>query len=310
MTVNRRKFISETARSAAGIMLGAGLTQHSFTRRGTRPAFSDLMKECMKYRKIDSHNHVWFRSDPAESLDFADRLGIEKIMISQPVTSTTKREDATPDMFRSYNDYVLKAMKLYPDRFLGQATFNVFYQKESLEEINRCIGEGMVGMKIYHQVKINDPLFYPIIEKSIDLKMIILVHAAAGLGFGGQRLKYGNRQPNASVPEDFVEAAKRYPEAMLQYAHTGGGGDWEYACKMLSPLPNVYVDISGSNNEGNMIDFAFKYIGEDRLFFGTDGGFFQGVGTILSSSLTEIRKKKLFFDNYNLVLSKSGNGIV
>jgi predicted TIM-barrel fold metal-dependent hydrolase len=310
MTVNRRKFISDTTRSAAGFMLGTGLTQPSVKRNGAKPAFSDLKKECMKYRKIDSHNHVWFRSDPAEVIDFADRLGIEKIVISQPVTSTKNKEDATPDMFRSYNDYVLKAMKLYPDRFLGKVTFNVFYQKESLEEINRCIGEGMVGMKIYHQVKINDPLFYPVIEKAIELKMIILVHASTGLGFGGQRTKYGNNQPNASIPENFVEVAKRYPGVMLQYAHTGGGGDWEYACKMLSPCANIFVDISGSNNEGNMVDFALRYIGEDRLFFGTDGGFYQGVGTILSSSLSEVQKKKLFFDNYNLMLSKSGNRIL
>ncbi len=306
--MDRRDFIVNTAGSAAGIILGADIYDHINGKSVRQSPFS-MMKECMKYRKIDSHNHVWFRADPAETIDIADRLGIEKIVISQPVTSTTRKEDATPEMFRSYNEYVLKAMKQFPGRFLGQVTFNVFYGKESLDEIKKCIDLGMVGMKVYHQVKINDPLFYPVIEKSIDLRMMILVHAAAGLGFGGQRLKYGNRQPNASVPEDFVEAAKRYPEAMLQYAHTGGGGDWEYACKMLSPCPNVYVDISGSNNEGNMIDFALKYIGEDRLFFGTDGSFYQGVGTILSSNLSDAQKRKLFFDNYNNMLGRSGNRI-
>lgn len=288
---NRRRFILNAARSSAGFVTATGFP------------------EFLKYRKIDAHEHVWFRSDPAEVIDFADRLGIEKIVISQPVTSTEPREKITPGMFRSYNDYVLKAMKQFPDRFLGQVSFNVFYQKESLEEINRCMGEGMIGFKIYHQVKINDPLFFPIIEKSIELKIMILVHASAGLGFGGHQLKYGNNQPNASVPEDFIEAAVRYPEAMLQYAHTGGGGDWIYACKMLSPYKNIYVDTSGSNNEGNMIDFALKYIGEDRLFFGTDGSFYQGVGAILAANMTEAQRKKLFFENYNHILGKSGRSI-
>ena len=304
--INRRRFIGDTAKSAALIAMGIGLSDLSIAKDPGKPVNSDLYKECLKYRKIDSHEHVWFRTNNAEFIDIADRLGIEKLVISQPVTATIPKEKVTPDMFRSYNDHILKAMKEYPDRLLGQVSFNVFYQKESLEEIKRCVDQGMIGMKIYHQVKINDPLFYPVIEKSIDLKMMILVHASAGLGIGGQRTKYGNNQPNASVPENFVEVAKRYPEAMIQYAHTGGGGDWEYACKMLSDYPNIYVDTSGSNNEGNMVDFAMKYIGEDRLFFGTDGSFYQGVGTILASKLTENQKKKLFFENYNKILLRSG----
>jgi predicted TIM-barrel fold metal-dependent hydrolase len=303
----RRSFINLAATSAGGVFLGSHYLQMSSESEAGK---SDLMKECLKYRKIDSHEHVWFRTDTRrDMIDIADRLGIEKMVISQPVTATIPKEKVTPEMFRSYNDHILKAMKEFPDRFIGQVSFNVFYQKESLQEIDRCIGEGMAGMKIYHQVKINDPLFYPIIEKSIDLKIIVLVHALAGLGMGSMRTKYGNSQPNASVPENFAEVAERYPEAMLQYAHTGGGGDWEYACKILSPYRNIYVDTSGSNNEGNMVNYAMRYIGEDRLFFGTDGSFYQGVGVLLGDNLTDVQKKKLFFDNYNNILKRSGRGI-
>ena len=75
----------------------------------------------------------------------------------------------------------------------------------------------MVGLKVYIQVKINDPLYYPIIEKCIDLNMIILMHAECQLGVGGYRMKYDiKNRPNASIAEDFVDIAKRYPEAMLQ----------------------------------------------------------------------------------------------
>ena len=239
-------------------------------------------------------------------IDFADRLGIEKLVISKPVVTQT----GTPDEFRDANDHVLRAMKLYPDRIMGQVTFNPQYKKESLEEIKRCVDQGMVGIKVYFQVKINDPLFYPIIEKSIDLKMVILMHANCQLGMGGYRMKYDTHlNPNTSVPEDFVDAAKRYPEAIFQYAHTGGGGDWEYACKSFREYPNIYVDTSGSNNEGNMIDFALEYLGEDRLFFGTDSSYYQGVGNILASELSETQRKKIFFENYNSVLRKGGRNV-
>ncbi len=69
---------------------------------------------------------------------------------------------------------------------------------------------GMVGPgELYYQVKINDPLYYPIIEKLIDLKMIIFSHAECQLGVGGYRMKYnGNKAPKTSIPEDFVDVAK------------------------------------------------------------------------------------------------------
>ena len=304
--MNRRKFIAGTALSSASLVLASAVSGCSRSREPGMSAFN-IMSEVMKYRKIDAHEHVdLYEGGPEVQIDFADRLGIEKLVVSKPVTTQT----GTPDEFREANDHVLKAMKLYPDRIMGQVTLNPQYIKESIEEIKRCVEQGMVGIKVYYQVKINDPLFYPIIEKSIDLKMLILMHANCQLGMAGYRMKYDTHlNPNTSLPEDFVDAAKRYPEAMFQYAHTGGGGDWEYACKSFRDYPNIYVDTSGSNNEGNMIDFALEYLGEDRLFFGTDSSYYQGVGDILASELTEAQRKKIFFENYNTILRKGGRDV-
>jgi predicted TIM-barrel fold metal-dependent hydrolase len=264
------------------------------------------MKEVMKYRKIGAHEHVgkWGMTFE-DQIYIADMLGIEKSFVSNPIT----RGMPTPDEVRKSNDIVLKAMKQYPDRFGGLCFINPVYGKESLEEIKRCMDQGMIGLKTYHQAKISDPVFYPIIEKFIDLKMIMLMHAHCGIGAGGHRPKFGDIQPNASIPEDFVEAAKRYPEAMFQFAHIGGGSDWEYACKAIKDYPNIYADTSGSNNCGNMIDFVLKYLGEDRMFFGTDGSYYQGVGTILSSKLNDTQKRKIFFENFNNILRKAGNNV-
>jgi predicted TIM-barrel fold metal-dependent hydrolase len=168
----------------------------------------------------------------------------------------------------------------------------------------------MAGYKGYTQVKISDPLYYPVIEKFIDLNMIMLMHGFCQLGVGGYRMKYDQGMaPNTSIPEDFVEAAKRYPEAMFQFAHIGGGADWEYECKLFRDYPNIYVDTSGSNNEESMIDFAISCLGEDRLFYGSDGSYYQGIGKILCASLTESQKKKIFFDNYNNILRKGGHHV-
>jgi len=307
--MDRRKFFRNTTFSVAGMIVSSNING-SYTKDRSAPPASDIMKEVMKYRKIDAHEHVGLSGTVETQIDIADRLNIEKLVISKPIPDyAADIPPATPEAFRKCNDEVLSAMKRYPGRYLGQVYVNPVYGKESLEEINRCVDQGMVGLKVYYQVKINDPLFYPIIEKMIDLKMIILMHAVTAIGFAGHRTKYGNQQPNASTAEDFVEAAKRYPEAMFQYAHTGGGGDWEYTCKAIKDYPNIYVDTSGSNNEGTMIDFVLDCVGEDRMFFGTDSSYYQGVGVILSSHLTDNQKKKIFFDNFNNILRKSGRNV-
>jgi predicted TIM-barrel fold metal-dependent hydrolase len=245
----------------------AGIGSESESVSGGQPgsAAYNVMKETMKYRKLDAHIHALLGASvtPELLIDFADRLGVEKMMISLPVT----KEIATQEDIKAANDKMIKILKQYPNRFRPMFTLNVQYQKESLEEMKRCVDNGLVGLKVYYQVKFNDPLFYPIIEKMIDLKMITLMHSYIGLGRSSYRTKYGNMFPNESTPMDFVDVAKRYPEALLQFAHTGGGGDWEFECKAMADYPNIFVDVSGSNNEENMINYALKYLGEDRLFF-------------------------------------------
>jgi len=312
--INRRKFVTGTALSAAGLLMSDRvLGMHNADEASDVSVVEsvaskyNLMNDVMKYRKLDSHVHAHlFDGGPEGNIAFADRLGIEKMFVSRPAYSG----EGTPAEIRSYNDLMHDCMKQYPGRLIGQLTVNVTYQKESLEEIKRCIDLGMIGLKVYTQVKINDPLFYPIIEKMIDLKMIIHMHANCQLGVGGYRKKYDTGiRPNTSIPEDFVDISKRYPEAMFQYAHIGMGSDWEYACKLFAKHQNIFVDTSGSNNAENMVDFAVSQLGEDRVLFGTDNCYYQSVGKILASNLTDNQKKKIFFDNYNEILRKSGRNV-
>lgn len=294
--INRRTFLKTGSLTTAGVLLAKGSYPEI---RGIEPAFVpyDLMQEVRKYRKLDAYCTAPFNMEQAE------RLGIDRMYTGKPMIWA----DWTPDQFIAANDEMIALMKRYPGKVVGQITLNPKYGKESLAEIDRCVDQGMVGTRLYYQVKINDPLYFPVIEKLTDLKMMIFVHGEAQLGVGGYEMKYDvGRPPTVSRPEDFVEAAIRYPEAMFQFAHIGGGSDWEYMCKCFADYPNIFVDTGGSNNEADLIDFAVKLLGEDRLFFGTDNSYFQGVGKILAAELTERQKEKLFFDNYNAVLKKGG----
>ncbi len=176
--LNRRTFVGSTAASAAGILLGNALLgfhekeEHEAALEPVKKV--DLMAEVKKYRKIDSHAHFGLAgATNASNLSYADRLGIEKLVISKPMAPGSP---GLPEEFRACNDAIIGAVKQHPDRFLGQLTLNPTYKNESMEEIRRCVDLGFTGMKLYNHVKINSPLFYPIIEKFIDLKLIILMH--------------------------------------------------------------------------------------------------------------------------------------
>ncbi len=305
--LNRRKFLTRSTLSATGIMLGSRLNGYTSPESHGISSY-DIMKEVMKYRKIDAHCHP--DDDLGKQIEIADRLGISRMQISNPVTNFSGTEPEGPQQVREHNDVVLKAVRQYPDRFIGFFTLNPLYKKESLEEMKRCVDLGMAGYKGYTQVKVNDPLYFPLIEKLIDLKMIVFMHTFCQLGMAGYRMKYDiGRFQNTTIPEDMVDAARRYPEAMFHFAHIAGGGDWEYECKMLRECPNIYVDTGGSNNEDNIIDFAVRHLGEERIFFGTDNCYHHGIGKVLASETTEAQKQKIFFDNYNNILRKGGHNV-
>jgi len=129
-------------------------------KQDAKDTYKDMLHQALQYRKIDAHNHVDELTRNAQDIvRSCDRVGIAHTAVSIP-------NGKNPQEIRENNNIVLKAMKGYPNRILGQCYINPSFKKESLEEINRCIGEGMVMLgELYNAVKINDPLYYPIIEK-------------------------------------------------------------------------------------------------------------------------------------------------
>ncbi len=305
--INRRKFlgaggITLLGASMSGILCNIPLQQKNETTKETfqQDGWKKMLADAVKYRKLDSHNHVF--DDGATVNESCERLGITRAACSIPGGKTVKA-------IRENNDIVLKAMKAYPNRILGQCYINPSFKKESLDEIDRCVDNGMVMLgELYDAVKINDPLYYPIIERCMKHKIPLMLHGVTTLG--NWRSGYlPTNPPNSSLPEDFVDIGKRYPEAMIICGHIGGGGNWEYVCRVLKDAPTVYLDTSGSVSDEGMIDMAVKYIGVDRLLFATDINYETGVGKIMWADLTESERKKVFFDNFNNLLRKAGNHV-
>ena len=256
----------------------------------------------LKRPKIDAHCHV--RAGREEELssqrlvEAGEMLGITEYWCSRPITARY----GSLEEIRAGNDAVLAAMRRYPQRIRGLCFVVPGYYREACAEIERCLDAGMIGVKLYHQYKINDPAVWPVIELCTQRRVPILVHA----GYGTDPRTMAE-QPRLSHGADFAEVSQRFPETMFIMAHIGGGGDWEWTLRALrDSSPNVYVDVSGSNLDDGQVEFAVAELGAQRVLFGTDGTMAGCVGKVIGASLTEEQRHLIFWGNAERLLAAQG----
>ncbi len=256
--------------------------------------------------KIDMHAHVWHFDDP-EHIDIsadhlvasAEMLGITELWCSSPYTG---KGFPSLEVVRKQNDAVLRAMRRHPKRIRGMAYLCPGHFNAAIEELDRCMDEGFVGIKLYHQYRLSDPVQWPVLERSIEHKAPILMHA----GFLRDPEHLAG-QPLVSHGADFAEANRRYPEAILIHAHIGGGGDWERTIReMRDTGENLYVDCSGSNLDDGQVEFAIDELGTERVLFGTDGTMAGAVGKVLDAKISDEQRETIFWSNAERILTRCG----
>lgn len=215
-----------------------------------------------------------------------DSLGVDISVISRPLSTDPH---CPPEEFRQANRLIYEIVKRFPGRYYGMAFLNPGFQKEALAELERCVTEyGFVGVKLYHQYFMDNPVQYPLIEKCIELDVPILIHS-------GHVMDPATRasQPRISDGVHMANAARKYPEATFVMGHIGGGGDWQWSIKAIADCPNVYADMGGSVHDRPLMEESVKYLGAERILFSTDGSWGSGVGKILGAEVSEEEKKTI-----------------
>ena len=251
-------------------------------------------------RLIDCHMHVkgagveWSWDHNDRIIEAADALGIDKLAVSIPIM----RGMPTYERVRACNDAVIEAMRRYDGRILGYC-YVVPGQRQSLDEIDRCLDTGMIGVKLYNQYKLWDPAVHPVLEKAIEERVPVLEHA----GHPTTR-EFRDEQPNISDAADFARAARLYPECMLIEAHIGGGGEWEWSIKELRDVQSVFLDTSGSIIDEGMVEMCVRELGADRILFATDMTMEGGVGKVLGADLTTRQLEKVCWKNFQKILDR------
>jgi hypothetical protein len=234
-----------------------------------------------EYRIWDLHCHLdgFAGATPEQRVDsmlrFADRMGVERCVVSIPVHA-----DPTPEQFRGANDEALGAIKRAPGRVLGLAYVNPNHLEASLRELDRCLRDGpMVGVKLWIARHCNAPELDPIVARAVECQAIILQHT------------YFKNQGNLSgesTPLDLAELARRHPGAKLILGHTGA--DWERGIRAVRDLNNVTADLAGSDPSAGFTEMAVRELGVERVLYGSDVGgrsFASQLAKVLGANISE-----------------------
>lgn len=247
---------------------------------------------------IDIHTHIWNGPDPLlpdpnayqQLIDMANRYDIEALVVMP--------------LFGGHNPSVqevaagnqaARALAAQDKRMKPFVSVFPRLKDSALTETRRGIEEyGFFGLKIWVNPA-NEPAVYPLIERMIEYNKPTLIHAMH---------KTVGQLPLESDPTDIAALARRYPQAKIIMAHTGG--NFIYSCGAIRDCPNVVTDPSGSYCEQGMVERAVKELGAARVLFGSDAPgaeFLNNVAKVMTADISDEDKKAIMYGNARRILA-------
>lgn len=169
----------------------------------------------------------------------------------------------SPGDVRVGNDAMLELCAQHGDRVRMMVTVNPNYTEHALQEIDRCVDQGAVGIKLLASRRADDPLLDPICTRAAAAKLPILHHI-----WQHRRREWPSQEISDGV--DLARLAKRHPTVTFILAHIGGGGDYQHTYAAIRDVKNIVADTSGSGVDRGMLDEAVGALGSQRLLWGCD----------------------------------------
>jgi len=177
----------------------------------------------------------------------------------------------------------IEALKRHPDRFVGAYSANPNKGMETIREIHRLHGEGMIRAVTlfpagtFPQVAINDKLMYPIYAKCAELGIAVFCCA----GVPGPRIRMAPQRV-----ELIDEVMYDFPELTFVTRH--GCEPWQdLAVKLMLKWPNLYYSTSAfapKHYPQAIINYA-NTRGADKIIY---AGYFP-MGLSLERIMTDMQ---------------------
>lgn len=214
--------------------------------------------EVIRNREKYLTRDIWFEElygNPDARLITADELVAEMDSSGVRWSVTFGFGWRDPGLLREANDYVIEAVRRYPDRLVGFGIVNPAFPEQAAQELERCAASGLRGvgelMPNGQGFSLDDErVMQPIVEIAIAHNMPLLSHTSEPVGH-----RYpGKGSVNPEIVYRFVEL---FPEATLVCAHWGGGLPfYELMPEVMRRFRNVYYDTAAS-----------LYLYRDKIFF-------------------------------------------
>ncbi len=171
----------------------------------------------------------------------------------------------------------------------GYCVVNPNYTDHAIREIENKVKQGMVGIKLAASRRANDRLLDPVAALAGEQGLPILHHI-----WQHRRREWPGQEASDAV--ELCALAARHPTTNFILAHLGGGGDWLHSLRAVRDVPNVWVDLSGSGVDVDMLDSAVLLLGPERLLWGADITLDTGWG-----KLRYLESTSLSDDDLNLI---------
>jgi predicted TIM-barrel fold metal-dependent hydrolase len=232
---------------------------------------------------IDVHAHFFtersgradWRELNARRLAAGEHIGITAHVAS--ILGTWGHRSPTyfpsPDDVTHANDAMLALQRSHPGLVFGYCVVNPNYTSHALQEIAARLDAGMVGIKLAASRRANDPLLDAVGAAAAEHGVPILHHV-----WQHRRRDWPGQEASDAV--ELAELAQRHPAGRFILAHLGGGGDWSHTLRALRGCDNIWVDLSGSGVDVDMMHRALEALGAERLLWGTDLTMDTGWGKL------------------------------
>ncbi len=253
---------------------------------------------------IDIHVHPWSSvgvklADTPEAnarlfLQAADAAGISKMVVHD--VGADHLSDPAPADLTCINDLLLRVCAVSPDRFIPFAYLNPGCPDESLRELDRCLGHGMRGIKLWIGRRINHAGGLLIVRRAAELRLPIVQHCSD---------RPGGNLPGETSPADAAELAALCHEVTIVLAHLNNIGI--RGLEIIRPYANILVDTSGGDPMAGFVRTAIDRLGASRVVFGSDMPcrcFGSQLGKVLNGGLTPSETEQVLYLNAIQILGE------
>jgi predicted TIM-barrel fold metal-dependent hydrolase len=168
----------------------------------------------------------------------------------------------SPDDVGRANDALIELMQAHRE-IRGYCVVNPNFIEHAMNEITHRIDQGMIGIKLAASRRADDFLLDPIARLAAQRRVPILHHV-----WHHRRKDWPGQE--ASDAMELALLAERHPATRFILAHLGGGGDWAHSLRVVRETPNIWIDLSGSGIDVDMLERALELLGASRLLWGSD----------------------------------------